>query len=283
MPLFDRLNSKGASSARSIALWAAILLLLAAPGAALSSGNAPASRPNADEPVVAAAADLKFALDEIALAFKRDTGKSVKLIFGSSGTFAAQIRNGAPFQLYLSADEKYVTDLHADGFTRDTGALYALGRIVLIAPSSSSLPVDPTLQGVAARLAKGGIKRFAIANPEHAPYGRCAEEALRKAGLWTRIRSKLVLGENVAQAAQFATCGSAEGGIVALSLAKSPRLAKSATYAVIPTQWHSPLRQRMVLLKNAGPTAHSFYSYLQTPAARAVMRRYGFELPGEVK
>ena len=264
-----------------LALCAALLLVCAAPGAALSSGNARAAGEKR-EPVVAAAADLKFALDEIALSFKRDTGQSVKLIFGSSGTFAAQIRNGAPFQLYLSADERYVTALHADGFTRDTGVLYALGRIVLIAPSSSKLPVDPTLQGVAAQLEKGEIKRFAIANPAHAPYGRCAEEALRKAGLWTRLRSKLVLGENVAQAAQFATCGSAEGGIVALSLARSPRLANGANYAIIPQQWHTPLKQRMVLLKHAGATARSFYSYLQTPAARAVMRRYGFELPGEV-
>lgn len=272
----------GAQSIRRFTACVAVVFLLIALGASLSLASGYRAQQRAAEPVVAAAADLKFALEEIANGFKKDTGKSVKLIFGSSGTFAAQIRNGAPFQLYLSADETYVTDLNAGGYTRDTGMLYALGRIAVMAPPSSRLPVDSTLKGLAAQLKKGEIKRFAIANPEHAPYGRRAEEALRKAGLWTQIRSKLVLGENVAQAAQFATCGSANGGIIALSLAKSPQLAQKGNYAVIPADWHTPLKQRMVLLKNAGATATSFYSYLQTPAARAVMRRYGFELPGEV-
>jgi len=240
-------------------------------------------RGDASEPLVAAAADLKFALDEIANAFKKETGRSVKLTFGSSGTFATQIRNGAPFQMYLSADEEYVARLHADGYTRDAGTLYAVGRIALMAPLNSKLPVDAELKGLASRLKSGEIKRFAIANPGHAPYGRRAEEALRRAGLWDRISPRLVLGENVAQAAQFATSGSADGGIVALSLAKSPQMEKLGRFAVIPAAWHTPLNQRMVLLKNANATAYSFYRYLQSPVARSVMRRYGFELPGEAK
>ncbi len=235
----------------------------------------------AAEPVVAAAADLKFALEEIAQAFRKDTGQSVKLAFGSSGTFATQIRNGAPFELYLSADEEYVQKLHADGFTRDGGTLYAIGRIVLFAPPGSTLPVDGELKGLAAQLQAGKIKRFAIANPEHAPYGRRAEEALKHAGLWDAIRPKLILGENVSQTAQFATSGSADGGIIALSLAKAPQMQTLGRFARIPAQWHEPLRQRMVLLRNAGPTAEAFYKYMQQPAARAVMRRYGFVLPGE--
>lgn len=248
----------------------------------LSAGEPP-HQASAAEPVVAAAADLKFALDEIAHSFRKETGQSVKLTFGSSGTFASQIRNGAPFQMYLSADEEYIARLHAEGYTRDTGTLYAVGRIALIAPLNSKLPVDPELKGLAAQLKSGDIKRFAIANPEHAPYGRRAEEALRKAGLWDQISSRLVLGENVAQAAQFATSGSASGGLIALSLAKSPQMEKVARYAVIPAAWHTPLKQRMVLLKNANPTAYSFYRYLQGPAARSVMHRYGFQLPGEAK
>jgi molybdate transport system substrate-binding protein len=235
----------------------------------------------AAEPVVAAAADLKFALDEVAQSFKKDTGQSVMLTFGSSGTFATQIRNGAPFQMYLSADEDYVFKLHADGLTRDQGTLYAIGRIVLMAPPSSSLPVDSELKGLAAQIKTGQIKRFAIANPEHAPYGRRAVEALKRAGVWEAIRPKLVFGENVSQAAQFTTSGSAQGGIIALSLAKSPQLAQLGRYAVIPAEWHEPLRQRMVLLKNADTTAQAFYRYVQQPSARAVMRRYGFVLPGE--
>ena len=236
----------------------------------------------AAEPIVAAAADLKFALDEVAQAFKKDTGQSVNLTFGSSGTFATQIRNGAPFQMYLSADEDYILKLHAEGLTRDQGVLYGIGRIVLMAPPSSTLPVDGELKGLAGQLKAGQIKRFAIANPEHAPYGRRAEEALRHAGLWDVIKPKLVLGENVSQAAQFATSGSADGGIIALSLAMSPQMAQLGRYAVIPAEWHAPLRQRMVLLKNADATAQAFYRYMQEPAARVVMRRYGFVLPGEV-
>ena len=235
----------------------------------------------ADEPVIAAAADLKFALEEIAQAFSSDTSRSVKLVFGSSGTFATQIRHGAPFQMYLSADEDYVLKLHADGLVGDEGTLYGVGRIVLIVPSRSGAAVDGELKGLAVELQAGRIKRFAIANPEHAPYGRRAVEALRHAGLWDAIQAKLVLGENVSQAGQFAIGGSAEGGIIALSLALAPQLASLGRYAVIPAEWHAPLRQRMVLLKNAGASAQAFYRYLQEPRARAVMRRYGFLLPGE--
>ncbi len=246
------------------------LMLGLAPGAAIAA-----------QPVVAAAADLKFALEEIAQTFRRHTGQSVKLAFGSSGTFATQIRHGAPFELYLSADEAYVRTLHADGFTRDAGALYAIGRLVLIAPPGSSLPVDGELKGLAAQLKAGAIRRFAIANPAHAPYGRRAEEALKQAGLWEAIRPKLVLGENVSQAAQFAVTGAADGGIIALSLAQAPQMARLGRHALIPAAWHAPLRQRMVLLRNAGATADAFYQYMQQPPARAVMRRYGFVLPGE--
>ncbi|MGV8892543.1 MAG: molybdate ABC transporter substrate-binding protein [Burkholderiaceae bacterium] len=237
----------------------------------------------ADVPVVAAASDLQFALKEIAQSFRQDSGRDLKISFGSSGTFATQIRNGAPFQMYLSADEAYVETLHADGLARDSGMLYAIGRIVLVAPINSPLRVDAELKGVTALLNLGKLRHFAIANPEHAPYGRRAEEALKQAGLWDALKPKLVMGENVSQAMQFAIGGSAEGGIVALSLVKSPQMAKLARFAVIPAEWHTPLRQRMVLLKNAGETAQAFYSYMQQPKARDVMRRYGFLLPGEAE
>ncbi len=254
------------------AIWVVIL-------AALLAGTPCAVR--AAAPVVAAASDLKFALEEIATAFEKDTGQAIKLSFGSSGTFATQIRNGAPFALFLSADEDYIGALHKDGYTRDAGVLYAIGRIVLMAPSGSGLPVDGELKGLTAELRAGRIRRFAIANPEHAPYGRRAEEVLRRAGLWADIEPRLVLGENVSQAAQFAVSGSAQGGIIALSLAASPQMKALGRYALIPEQWHSPLRQRMVLLKQADATAEAFYRYLQEPAARRVMRAYGFALPGE--
>jgi molybdate transport system substrate-binding protein len=246
---------------------------------ALFAGAPSAAR--AAAPVVAAASDLKFALEAIAASFEKDRGLAVKLSFGSSGTFATQIRNGAPFALFLSADEDYIQALHTDGYTRDAGVLYAIGRIVLMAPTGSSLPVDGELKGLASELRAGRIRRFAIANPEHAPYGRRAEEVLRRAGLWADIEPRLVLGENVSQAAQFAVSGSAQGGIIALSLAASPQMKALGRYALIPEQWHAPLRQRMVLLKQADATAAAFYRYLQEPAARRVMRTYGFALPGE--
>lgn len=234
-----------------------------------------------DAPAVAAASDLQFALTEIAAAFHAQTGKEVKLAFGSSGNFARQIQQGAPFEMFFSADEKFVTDLSAAGLAVDDGALYAIGRIVMVVPNGSSLKADGTLGDLALALKDGRLTKFAIANPEHAPYGQRAEEALRHASLWDEIKDRLVLGENVSQAAQFATSGGAEGGIVAYSLALSPEVSKLATYALIPDDWHQPLRQRMVLLKGAGETARDFYDFVQSPDTRNILKRFGFVLPGD--
>jgi molybdate transport system substrate-binding protein len=132
-----------------------------------------------------------------------------------------------------------------------------------------------------AALSDGRVQRFAIANPEHAPYGRAAEQALTKLGLWDSVRPRLVLGENVSQAAQFAAGGSAQGGIFAYSLALSPTVSRMGNYALLPAELHQPLRQRMVLVKGAGETSRAFYAYLREPAARAILKRHGFLLPGE--
>lgn len=232
-----------------------------------------------DVPVIAAAADLRFAVTELAAAFKADTGKDVKLSFGSTGNFATQIRQGAPFQMFMAADQKFIADLHNDGFTRDEGALYAEGRIVLIAPHGSALRPDEALDNLAAMLQAGRITRFAIANPEHAPYGLRAEEALKHRGLWEKVQPHLVLGENVSQAAQFALSGNAQGGIIAYSLALAPEVRAQGEFALIPHDWHEPLLQRMALLKNAGPVAEGFYAYMKTPKAREIMKSFGFVLP----
>jgi molybdate transport system substrate-binding protein len=232
-----------------------------------------------DSPAIAAASDLKFALDTIAKQFSEETGQNVKLSFGSSGNFFRQISQGAPFEVFLSADEQYVFELEKQGLTEEPGQLYGLGRLVVFAPVGSVLAVDADLNGFADSLSKGQISRFAIANPEHAPYGRAAKEALMAKGLWDALQNKLVLGENVAQAAQFAVSGSAEGGIFAYSLALSPALRDKGTYALLPETVHSPLRQRMALLKNAGGIAKAFYRYLQQAKARAVFTQYGFALP----
>jgi len=197
--------------------------------AAISCG---ASAQNA--PTIAAASDLKFALEEIAAKFQTDTKKELRLNFGSSGNFTTQLMQGAPFELFLSADEGFVFQLADAGKTIDRGALYAEGRIVLFVPKGSALKVDTSFSDLRAALADGRIHRFAIANPEHAPYGRAAEQALKGQGLWDSIKPKLVLGENVSQAAQFATSGSAQGGIFAYSLALAPAVGSLGSYALVP-------------------------------------------------
>ena len=236
---------------------------------------------NVDIPTIAAAADLSYALKDVADRFAKDTGQEVKLAFGSSGNFTTQIRQGAPFQVFLCADEEYVQALAKEGKTEGDGTLYAVGRIGLFAPTGSPLKVDSELADLAAALKDGRLQKFAIANPEHAPYGRAARAALQHAGLWEAIGPKLVLGENVSQATQFAISGSAQGGIIPLSLAKASAVAQAGTFALIPETWHPQLRQRMVLLKGAGNAAHVFYDYMQKPAARELLKRYGFVLPGE--
>ncbi|HTT37361.1 MAG TPA: molybdate ABC transporter substrate-binding protein [Burkholderiales bacterium] len=257
--------------------WRRIAFVLLASMVILGAGPSRAQ----DIPVVAAAADLKFALEEIAGAFTQTTGRSVKLAFGSSGNFRRQIAEGAPFQIYMSADEAFVFAVAKEGRTLDEGTLYAIGRIVIFVPNGSPLKPDPELRDLAAGIADGRVKKFAIANPEHAPYGRAAQQALIRAGLWDKIADRIVLGENVSQAAQFAASGSAQGGIIALSLARAPSVSKLGQYALLPAESHDPLRQRMVLLKGAGDTAKAFYQFVQQPQARAIFKHYGFLLPGE--
>jgi molybdate transport system substrate-binding protein len=230
-------------------------------------------------PVVAAAANLNFALTEIADEFARDRGTRVELVFGASGTLTRQIQDGAPFELFLSADEEFPNRLTAAGLTRDAGVVYATGRLALFAPNGSPLSVDERLDGLGRLLRAGGVTRFAIANPDVAPYGKAAEAVLRKRGLWDAIRPQLVLGDTIAQAAQFATTGNAIGGLVAYSLVLGPGFGERGTHALIPEADHPPLRQRMVLLKNAGETTIAFYSYLQGEKARAVFDKHGYGVP----
>jgi molybdate transport system substrate-binding protein len=239
------------------------------------AAGAAAQRP----PTIAAAANLTFALTEIVSQFERDRGSRVEVVFGASGTLTRQIRDGAPFEMFLAADEEFPGQLAAAGHTRDAGAVYAIGRLVLFAPTGSPLMVDERLDGLSRLLQGGGVTRFAIANPDVAPYGRAAEATLRKRGLWDPIRSRLVLGDTVAQAAQFATTGNAVGGLIAYSLVKEPAFADKGKYALIPQADHQPLRQRMVLLKRATPVVEQFYAYMQGAAARTILITNGYEVP----
>lgn len=230
-------------------------------------------------PTVAAASDLKFAIEEVAAQFEKATGQRLRLVFGSSGNFYSQILQGAPFHLFMSADEDFVFKLADAGKTLDRGRLYAYGRIGIKVPKGSPLKADGELKDLAAALSDGRLKKFAIASPDHAPYGMRAKEALQHAGLWQAIEPKLVIGENISQTAQFATSGSTEGGIIAYSLALAPQVAVLGDFALIPESWHKRLAQRMVLMRDAPKAARDFYEYLSTPQAQAVMVKYGFAMP----
>jgi molybdate transport system substrate-binding protein len=229
-------------------------------------------------PAIAAASDLQFALPEIAEKFELKTQHQLRLSFGSSGNFQRQILQGAPFELFLSADEAYVKTLFEAGVTRDEGLLYAYGRIVLIVPHSADIRADIELSDLGRALDDGRLKRFAIANPEHAPYGRAARQALQRAGRWQHIKPHLVFGENAAQAARFATSGSTQGGIIPHSLARVEAVNQGTKILLLPTSLHDPLRQRMVLMRHAGPIAEALYLYIQSPEARKILTHHGFEL-----
>lgn len=239
----------------------------------------------AGQPIrVAAASDLKFVLALLIDEFQKQSGHRVEASFGSSGNFAQQIRQGLPVELFMSADEGWVDQLADAGLTRkvqvggkpvsDRGVLYGQGRIALYVPQGSNLGLDEKLEGLKAGWSR--IDKFAIANPEHAPYGRAARQALEKLGLWDMVRPKLVLGENIAQATQFVTTGAAQAGITALSLALAPEVAKQGRHVVLPAHLHAPLRQRMVLTRHASAAAVALYDYLQGAAARELFKRYGF-------
>lgn len=249
-----------------------VVLLIAAGASTCGARSEPPAR-------VAAASDLQFALTDVADQFQRETGDRVEVVFGSSGNLTRQIQDGAPFSVFFSADEAFVERLVREGHTDGDGALYATGRIVLFAPSGSPLVPADGLEGLAKLAEAGRVPRFAIANPEHAPYGRAAEQALRAHGLWSVLQPSLVLGENVSQAAQFATSGNAVGGIIAYSLALAPAMRDRGAHALIPLEAHAPLRQRMVLLKDAGPVARRFYEFVQGAAARSTLATFGFVVP----
>lgn len=228
-------------------------------------------------PTVAAAADLKFALEEITNNYKTDKGASVKLVFGSSGVLWQQTKNGAPFGLLMSADEAYIDDLNKAGLTVDKGNLYAIGRIVLLKKKDSSIQLSTDRDGLTKAIKEA--KKIAIANPEHAPYGRAAKEYLISIGVWNLIEPKLVYGENISQTSMYALSGSADFAISALSLASAPKIKAESTYVLIPDTLHQPLKQKMVLIKNNSPSAKEFYAYLQESKSKQVMKNYGFVLP----
>ncbi|HYG99816.1 MAG TPA: molybdate ABC transporter substrate-binding protein [Terriglobales bacterium] len=243
-----------------------LLVLLAAVGVA------------AQEMTVAAASDLNYALKDIASSFETRTGKKIRLSFGSSGNLSVAIRNGAPYDVFFSADAEYAKGLVDAGLVLPgTFYTYAEGAIVLWVPKASKLDLK---QGLAV-LSDPAIRKIAIANPRHAPYGRAAVAALRSANLYDKVSSKFVLGENIAQTAQFVQTGNADAGIVALSLALSPGMSAAGRYYVIPRDSYPRIEQAAVILKSAKDkaVAREFMEFIKSPAATEIMKRYGFRQP----
>ena len=236
----------------------------------------PTSR--AQELHVAAAADLNFALPEIAKAFEAQTGTKVLLSFGSSGNLFAQIQSGAPFDVFCSADMEYPRKLAFAGQALPrTFQQYASGRLVLWVRSDSKLNFER--DGIKSLL-DPSIRKIAIANPEHAPYGRAAVAALQKAKLYDQVKEKLVLGENVSQAAQFVTSGNADAGLVSLSLAQAPELQKQGRFWKIPPEIAESLPQGVIVLKqSASPEmADRFVDFFACGAGQKILARYGFDV-----
>jgi molybdate transport system substrate-binding protein len=221
------------------------------------------------------AADLTFALRELAERFERVAGVKVTLVLGSTGNLSRQIDNGAPADLFFAANERFVDELVAHGAViPQTRALYAQGRIVL-ATAKAFGPRLPDLRA----LTDATVRRVAIANPQHAPYGKAAEEALRKVGVWDAVRGKLVYGENIRHTLQFLQTGAADAGIVALSVAAVPEV----DFVPIDPALHAPLNQVVaVVRRSARPEqALAFIQFVNGSEGRPIMKRYGFRLPGE--
>jgi molybdate transport system substrate-binding protein len=248
-------------------------LAAACPALSIRAAATDANRPA----LVAAAASVQRFMEEIAPAWTRASGFRLNVTYGSSGNLVRQIQQGLPAQLFVSADEAFALKLADAGLARDRGVVYASGRLALVVAKGSTIAPDPELRGLKAGW--GEVRKFAIANPDLAPYGKAAREALLALGLWEQARRKLVVGESVAQAMQFVVTGAAQAGITALSLLVGNEAANLGPHVALPESLHAPLRQRMVLLRQAGPAAVAFYEHLQSASARAVLRRHGFAPP----
>jgi molybdate transport system substrate-binding protein len=230
---------------------------------------------------VAAAADLSAALQEVAADYEKRTGAVVELSFGASGALTQQIQNGAPFDVFFSADMEYPKQLIAGGQAESASLYrYAVGQLVLWVPKDSPLDLEHKGMDV---LFDTSVKKIAVANPQHAPYGRAAVAALKHYGMYEKVADRLVLGENVSQAAQFVESGNAQAGLVALAHAMAPAMQGKGKYWIVPAEEYPPLDQGVVLISRSPhhKDAAAFLEYVKTAEVAAVLRRYGFTLPGQ--
>lgn len=224
---------------------------------------------------VVVAANMKDAFTEIQNQFQKENKGELKVIYGSSGNFASQIMNGAPFHLFISADEQYPLELFKKGKTINEGTVYAIGKLALITNKGKGIALDGSKGKMADAIKKAN--KIALAKPELAPYGRASIEYLKANNLWELANSKIVYADNIAMAAMFVTTGSADVGFTALSIAKSPALARQIS-SVELNDGYQPIKQRMVLIKNATPDAVRLYEFMQAPKAKEILRAHGYQI-----
>ncbi|NNE63185.1 MAG: molybdate ABC transporter substrate-binding protein [Gammaproteobacteria bacterium] len=232
-----------------------------------------------EAPRIAVASSLQFVIPALLEAFKIEAGFAPRISFGSSGNFRRQISQGAPFEMFMSADESYIDALASAQLTEDKGEVYALGQLALIGTASTNMALGADLSFLHDLIKNGDLRHFAIANPDHAPYGRAARETLVSLGLWETMQPYLIRGENASQALQFALSGSSQGGLVPYSLTFSPAVRASSDILKIDSAHHQPIRQRMVLLKNAGVQARQFYMFISGKSAQRILEAYGYQIP----
>ena len=226
---------------------------------------------------IAVAANMKDAFAEIAAEFKSTGKPEMRMVYGSSGNFAAQIMNGAPFGLFIAADEQFPLELFKNGKTVDDGSIYAIGKLVIITKTSSGIYLSDSKSDIAKAISKAN--KVAIAKPEIAPYGRAAVQYLKAEGLWDLAKDKLVYADNIGSATTYVASGAADLGFTAFSLAKSPELIRQTSYVAVDTKMYEPIKQRMVLIKGAPQEAQDLYRFMQGPKAKAILQKYGYSTP----
>lgn len=235
------------------------------------------SAANAQVTTIAVAANMKDAFLAIQNEFKADNKADFRVVYGSSGNITTQILNGAPFSLFISADENYPLELAKRKITVDEGKVYAIGKIALLSKKSNGI----TLGSSKADLTKAfkQANKIAIAKPELAPYGKAAVDYLKAEGLWDLVKDKLIYGDNISIATMYVASGAADIGFTALSLALTPGIAKETQHLVLNPALYEPIKQRMVLMKNPTPDAVALYQFMQSPKAQAVLRKFGYQIP----
>jgi molybdate transport system substrate-binding protein len=231
----------------------------------------------AQQAIVAVAANMKDAFGEINTAFKSEGNRDVRVVYGSSGNFTAQIMNGAPFNLLISADEHFPIELYRQGKSIDEGVVYAIGQLVIISKNSAGIRLSDSKTELIKAINKAN--KIAIAKPDLAPYGKAAIEYLKAEGLWNIAKDKLIYADNVGIATMYVVTGAADLGFTAISLAKSAEVSKETNFMLVDSKLYEPIKQRMVLMKGAPQEALSFYRFMQSAQAKSILQKYGYSTP----